>query len=160
MSEGRSYKLRQVMRREILSLSATSIPIGSSYFLRNNVETKTIRVHFLLRDEMWTFSILLCSPVSTLFLFTSCSVVIKHFEPIIVQVIKQYERAVIFRLGRLRPGGAKGPGLFYILPCIDTYVKIDLRTVSFDVPPQEVKDWNSVVKLEDETWTIFHFLVT
>lgn len=52
MSEGRSYKLRQVMRREILSLSATLIPIGSSYFLRNNVETKTIRVHFLLRDEM------------------------------------------------------------------------------------------------------------
>ena len=38
-----------------------------------------------------------------------------------VQVVQEYERAVIFRLGRLRSGGAKGPGLFFILPCIDTY---------------------------------------
>ena len=35
--------------------------------------------------------------------------------------IQEYERAVIFRLGRLKSGGAKGPGLFFILPCIDTY---------------------------------------
>ena len=46
---------------------------------------------------------------------------------------------MIFRLGRLRSGGAKGPGLFFIMPCIDTYQKVDLRTVSFDVPPQEVR---------------------
>ena len=38
-----------------------------------------------------------------------------------VQVVQEYERAVIFRLGRLRSGNAKGPGLFFILPCIDTY---------------------------------------
>ena len=38
-----------------------------------------------------------------------------------VKVVQEYERAVIFRLGRLRSGGAKGPGLFFILPCIDTY---------------------------------------
>ena len=49
---------------------------------------------------------------------------------------------MIFRLGRLRSGGAKGPGLFFIMPCIDTYKKVDLRTVSFDVPPQEVKERN------------------
>ena len=55
-----------------------------------------------------------------------------------VKVVQEYERAVIFRLGRLRAGGAKGPGLFFIMPCIDTYKKVDLRTVSFDVPPQEV----------------------
>ena len=42
------------------------------------------------------------------------------------------------RLGRLRAGGAKGPGLFFLMPCIDNYKKVDLRTVSFDVPPQEV----------------------
>jgi erythrocyte band 7 integral membrane protein len=54
------------------------------------------------------------------------------------QVVKEYERAVIFRLGRLRSGGAKGPGIFFIVPCIDSYKKLDLRTVSFDVPPQEV----------------------
>lgn len=57
---------------------------------------------------------------------------------IYVQVVQEYERAVIFRLGRLRQGGARGPGIFFILPCIDTYCKVDLRTVSFDVPPQEV----------------------
>ena len=52
--------------------------------------------------------------------------------------MKEYERAVIFRLGRLRSGGAKGPGIFFIVPCIDSYKKLDLRTISFDVPPQEV----------------------
>ena len=54
------------------------------------------------------------------------------------QVVQEYERAVVFRLGRLRSGGAKGPGLFFIMPCVDSYKKVDLRTVSFDVPPQEV----------------------
>ena len=55
-----------------------------------------------------------------------------------MQVVQEYERAVIFRLGRLVSGGARGPGIFIIIPCIDTYSKADLRTVSFDVPPQEV----------------------
>lgn len=55
-----------------------------------------------------------------------------------LQIVQEYERAVIFRLGRLRKGGARGPGIFFVLPCIDTYCKVDLRTVSFDVPPQEV----------------------
>lgn len=54
------------------------------------------------------------------------------------KVVQEYERAVIFRLGRLRKGGPRGPGIFFVLPCIDTYCKVDLRTVSFDVPPQEV----------------------
>ena len=51
---------------------------------------------------------------------------------------QEYERAVIFRLGRLLSGGAKGPGIFFIVPCTDTYRKCDLRTISFDVPPQEI----------------------
>ena len=55
------------------------------------------------------------------------------------QIVQEYERAVIYRLGRLVSGGAKGPGMFFILPCIDEYKKVDLRTVSFDVPPQEVR---------------------
>ena len=54
-------------------------------------------------------------------------------------MVQEYERAVVFRLGRLRSGGAKGPGLFFIMPCVDSYKKVDLRTVSFDVPPQEVR---------------------
>ncbi|XP_054270525.1 band 7 protein AGAP004871-like isoform X2 [Macrosteles quadrilineatus] len=60
------------------------------------------------------------------------------------RVVQEYERAVIFRLGRLRRGGARGPGIFFILPCIDNYCKVDLRTVSFDVPPQEVLSRDSV----------------
>lgn len=54
------------------------------------------------------------------------------------KVVQEYERAVIFRLGRLKKGGARGPGIFFVLPCTDNYCKVDLRTVSFDVPPQEV----------------------
>jgi regulator of protease activity HflC (stomatin/prohibitin superfamily) len=52
-----------------------------------------------------------------------------------VKVVQEYERGVIFRLGRLV--GAKGPGLFLIIPFIDRMVKIDLRTVTLDIPSQE-----------------------
>ncbi|ESO11761.1 hypothetical protein HELRODRAFT_71395, partial [Helobdella robusta] len=61
-----------------------------------------------------------------------------------LKVVQEYERAVIFRLGRLLHGGAKGPGIFFVLPCIESYTKVDLRTVSFDVPPQEVLTKDSV----------------
>ena len=53
-----------------------------------------------------------------------------------IRVVKEYERGVIFRLGRLK--GPKGPGIFYIIPGIDSMVKIDLRTITVDVPKQEV----------------------
>jgi len=61
-----------------------------------------------------------------------------------IKVVQEYERAVIFRLGRLLHGGAKGPGIFFILPCIEHYTKVDLRTLTFDVPPQEVLTKDSV----------------
>ncbi|XP_078488978.1 stomatin isoform X1 [Ciona intestinalis] len=61
-----------------------------------------------------------------------------------VKVVQEYERAVIFRLGRLAKGGAKGPGIFFVIPCTDEYRKVDLRTVSFDVPPQEILTKDSV----------------
>nr|XP_040220750.2 band 7 protein AGAP004871 isoform X1 [Anopheles coluzzii]XP_040220751.2 band 7 protein AGAP004871 isoform X1 [Anopheles coluzzii]XP_040220752.2 band 7 protein AGAP004871 isoform X1 [Anopheles coluzzii] len=60
------------------------------------------------------------------------------------KVVQEYERAVIFRLGRLMQGGAKGPGIFFILPCIDAYARVDLRTRTYDVPPQEVLTKDSV----------------
>ena len=53
--------------------------------------------------------------------------------------IQEYERAVIFRLGRLLRGGARGPGVFFTIPCVDTHVKIDLRTATYEIPPQEVE---------------------
>jgi len=61
-----------------------------------------------------------------------------------LKIVQEYERAVIFRVGRLVTGGAKGPGIFFILPCIDNYIKVDLRVVSFDVPPQEILTRDSV----------------
>ena len=56
--------------------------------------------------------------------------------PMRVKIVAEYERGVIFRLGRL--AGAKGPGLFIIIPFIDRMVKVDLRVVTMDVPSQEV----------------------
>ncbi|CAJ1081738.1 band 7 protein AGAP004871 [Xyrichtys novacula] len=54
------------------------------------------------------------------------------------KVIQEYERAVVFRLGRVLKEGVKGPGLFWIIPWIDVIKKVDLRTVSFNIRPQEV----------------------
>ena len=54
-----------------------------------------------------------------------------------VKVAREYERGVIFRLGRLLPV-PKGPGLFLLIPVIDRMVRVDLRTVTLNVPPQEV----------------------
>ena len=54
-----------------------------------------------------------------------------------VKVAREYERGVIFRLGRLLPE-PKGPGLFLLIPVIDRMEKVDLRTVTLNVPPQEV----------------------
>ncbi len=59
-----------------------------------------------------------------------------------IRILKEYERAVIFRLGKLAPEGAivggNGPGLILLIPIIDKMVKISLRTVVLDVPPQDV----------------------
>lgn len=53
-----------------------------------------------------------------------------------VQIVNEYERGVIFRLGRIM--GAKGPGLFFIVPIIDKMVKVNLQTVTMDIPPQDI----------------------
>ena len=52
-----------------------------------------------------------------------------------VKIVQEYERGVIFRLGRLV--GPKGPGLFFIIPMVDRMVKVDLRVVTLEIPPQE-----------------------
>ena len=91
-----------------------------------------------------------------------------------VRIVQEYERGVIFRLGRVV--GAKGPGVFFIVPVIDRMVKIDLRTVTLDVPAQEaitgdnvtvkvnavvyfrvVDPVNAIIQIEDHrraTWQI------
>ena len=54
-----------------------------------------------------------------------------------IRIVQEYERGVIFRLGRVI-SGAKGPGLFFIIPIIDRMVKVNLQIVTLDVPPQDV----------------------
>jgi regulator of protease activity HflC (stomatin/prohibitin superfamily) len=53
-----------------------------------------------------------------------------------VRIVNEYERGVIFRLGRVT--GAKGPGLFFIIPVIDRMVRVNLQVVTMDVPPQDI----------------------
>jgi len=53
-----------------------------------------------------------------------------------IKILKEYERAVIFRLGRMV--GSRGPGLTYVIPGIEKMVRMDLRTVTMDIPPQDV----------------------
>ncbi|XP_034032286.1 erythrocyte band 7 integral membrane protein-like [Thalassophryne amazonica] len=54
------------------------------------------------------------------------------------KVIHTYERAVIYRLGRVWRGGNRGPGLVFVLPWTDTLMRVDVRTITFNIPPQEV----------------------
>src|ERR687888_422617 len=54
-----------------------------------------------------------------------------------IKVAREYERGIIFRLGRLLPA-PKGPGLFILIPIVDRMVKVDLRTITLNIPPQEV----------------------
>ena len=53
-----------------------------------------------------------------------------------IKILREYERGVIFRLGRLI--GAKGPGLIFIIPGVDRLLRISLRTVALEIPPQDV----------------------
>src|SRR5947199_234437 len=54
-----------------------------------------------------------------------------------IKVAREYERGIVFRLGRLMPE-PKGPGLFLLIPVVDRMVKVDLRTITLNIPPQEV----------------------
>jgi regulator of protease activity HflC (stomatin/prohibitin superfamily) len=73
----------------------------------------------------------------TLIVLAAVVVVVLLFLFAAVKIAREYERGVIFRLGRLLPD-PKGPGLFLLIPVIDRMVKVDLRTVTLNVPPQEV----------------------
>jgi len=91
-------------------------------------------------EDISKFGTLLLSAISILLVLVTLPFSLCYC----VKVVQEYERAVIFRLGRLKKGGASGPGLFFILPCIDNYRCVDLRTVSYEVPPQEMLSRDSV----------------
>ena len=62
--------------------------------------------------------------------------------PQAIRILREYERGVIFRLGKLQ--GAKGPGLIFLIPVVDKMVKMDLRVVTIDVPKQEIMTRDNV----------------
>ena len=64
-------------------------------------------------------------------------VVLLLFLAAAVKVLREYERGIVFRLGRLLPE-PKGPGLFILIPIVDRMIKVDLRTITLTIPPQEV----------------------
>jgi len=69
---------------------------------------------------------------SFIFLIGVCAV----FFVLTVKVLNEYERGVIFRLGRII--GAKGPGLIILIPLVDRMIRVDLRTITLDIPPQDI----------------------
>lgn len=73
---------------------------------------------------------------STLALLSAIIVIALFILSLSIRVIREYERAVIFRLGRLL--GTKGPGLFLLIPFVDSMIKVDMRIVAVDVPEQKV----------------------
>ncbi|KAA0191617.1 putative SPFH domain / Band 7 family protein, partial [Fasciolopsis buskii] len=90
-----------------------------------------------------------CSALLILFSYLVIVLTFPFSLFVCIKVVAEYERAVIFRLGRILPRGARGPGLFFMAPCVDTIRKVDLRTVTFDVPPQEVLTKDSVTVAVD-----------
>jgi erythrocyte band 7 integral membrane protein len=95
-------------------------------------------------DTLETGSLDLCSFLLVAISYFLIFITLPFSIWVSIKIVKEYERAVIFRLGRNLSGGAKGPGLFFILPCVDNIQTIDLRTITFDVPPQEILTKDSV----------------
>src|SRR6201990_2215477 len=93
-----------------------------------------------------------------------------HYAIAAIKVLREYERAIVFRLGRLFPS-PKGPGLIWLIPIVDRMVRVDLRTIMLNIPPQEVitKDnvpgrvnavaYFGIVKPEDAIVQIENFMV-
>jgi regulator of protease activity HflC (stomatin/prohibitin superfamily) len=75
--------------------------------------------------------------VTALIVVAAIAILVLLFLTAAIKVAREYERGVIFRLGRLLPE-PKGPGLFLLIPIVDRMVKVDLRTITLNVPPQEV----------------------
>ncbi|KAG6461551.1 hypothetical protein O3G_MSEX012705 [Manduca sexta] len=73
------------------------------------------------------------------------------------RVVKQYKRAVILRFGRVRSDSPAGPGIIWVVPCTDNVLLIDLRTQSFNLPPQEILTKDSVTVTVDAV-VYFHVL--
>ena len=83
------------------------------------------------------FALLQTAPLGGAIALVILAVFIVSIAISAIKIVNEYERGVIFRLGRIQ-GGPKGPGLFILVPFIDKMIKVDLRTVTMDVPPQDI----------------------
>jgi erythrocyte band 7 integral membrane protein len=110
---------------------------------------KTVHDTTFFADQPVTGNLGVCGLILTLFSYLVIFVTLPISALFCIKIVLEYERAVIFRLGRLVHGGARGPGLFVINPCTDSYRKVDLRVLSFDVPPQEILSKDSVTVAVD-----------
>ncbi|CAH8435774.1 unnamed protein product [Schistosoma margrebowiei] len=128
------------MKRERLcKLSSLKKYFITKDFMEDSEETRTLVQNTVHTDEEWFMES---------FLHVLCILLIIITLPLslifCLKVVTHYERAVLFRLGRLVSATAKGPGLIFVLPCLDRYRVLDLRTFTFDVPTQEVLTKDSV----------------
>jgi len=120
--------------------------------MASSSKDETIPMNETSRDEKEGEGDTAGSICTGLLVFLSILIIVITFPISIffcIKVVQEYERAIIFRLGRIKKGGAQGPGLFFIIPCIDDISVVDLRTVSFDVPPQEILTKDSVTVAVD-----------
>ena len=112
-----------------------------------NVESKALaRIHlkYVIIVAGCEEGLSLCSHLLTFFSILLIIITLPLSLLYTVKVVQEYERAVIFRLGRLLSGGARGPGVFFVIPCVDIYEKVDLRTATYEIPPQEILTKDSV----------------
>lgn len=89
-----------------------------------------------MNKTLWSFFFQIGLGLIDIFLAFIAFIILVSILSSAIKVVREYERGVIFRLGRLV--GAKGPGLFFIIPIVDKFIKIDLRVVAFDIPKQRV----------------------
>ena len=79
--------------------------------------------------------------------FTTTLFIVVFFPLVVIKcilVVQEYERAIIFKFGRVKKAKVVNPGIYFVNSCLETVVKVDLRTRSFDVPPQEILTKDSV----------------
>ena len=125
-----------ISHKEISGKVITVSLIGCGYFLLRSQDIRVlVRKYCLSGCEEGPGICALIMTLGSLFLIVVSLPLSLLF---VVKVVQEYERAVIFRLGRLLTGGARGPGVFFIIPCVDIYEKIDMRSQTFEIPPQEV----------------------
>ena len=111
-------------------------------------ESESGLMGFFLEGISWIV-IILTFPFSLLVCFKVSNENKKVVDNILHQVVTEYERAVIFKLGRLKKGGSLGPGLHFELPCIEHVEVVDMRTSKMKVPPQEILTKDNVTVTVD-----------